>query len=52
MRRRGRGICDGAGRFNEVEDGKRLGVGWTIDPTYGKILEQKIVWYAPLTHTE
>lgn len=52
MRRSGRGRCDRAGRFIEVEDRKSLGVVRTIDPTYGKILEQKIVWYAPLTHAE
>jgi len=52
MRRSGRGGGDRAGRFREVDDGKSLGVGWTIDTSCRKLLEQEIVWYAPLTHIE
>jgi len=42
MRRSGRGRCDRAGRFIEVEDGKSLVVGWTIHTSRGKVLEQRI----------
>ena len=52
MRRSGRGGGDRAGRLIEVEDGKGLGVDWTVVTSCGKILEQEVVWDAPLTHTE